>query len=150
MGDEDDQSRISKAIFLDLPGGREFADWFGRVPSFHDAEIVDLHLRRSAPSIIRIHTWHVTPSFETDKHAVVTFAFDEVVDIELEGFNRQNVISGLVLRRGTRRPERKQHYVSRSNDYELELEPSYDLCGFIRARHISIGFSSGKPKNAEI
>lgn len=50
----------SAPIFKSIPGGAELLAWFGYVPSFHDAEIIDLHLNRHGPSTLRIHVWEMT------------------------------------------------------------------------------------------
>ena len=61
--------------------------WFGQVPSFHDAEILSLHLHRKGPSVLRLHGWINTGEvgqsgyFVLDRHAVVTFTLSEVMDL---------------------------------------------------------------------
>ncbi|SON53716.1 hypothetical protein HDIA_0175 [Hartmannibacter diazotrophicus] len=96
------------AIFMDLTGGPELVSWFGVAPSFHDAEILEICLRRSDPSLIRIHTWQATGvtdkdgRMKLDKHVVVDFMLRGVVDLNLDGFNHQNVINGLQIGKETR------------------------------------------------
>src|SRR4051812_19046055 len=93
----------SAAIYREAPGGADLLSWFGQTPTFHDAEILDLHLRRDLPSLLRVHCWINTGRidedryFILDKHAIVTFALEGVMDLRLEGFSAQNVIGGLVL-----------------------------------------------------
>src|SRR5712692_434714 len=43
-----------------IDGARELHDWFGYWPSFHDAEIIRLHLNRRGSSSLVIHTWEMT------------------------------------------------------------------------------------------
>jgi hypothetical protein len=141
------------AIYHAVPGGAELVRWFGQAPSFHDAEILSLDLRRKGQSVLRLYGWINTGEvgqdgyFVLDRHAVVTFALDEVMDLQLDGFSIQNVIGGLVLRRAPDRPERRGHLGldPLPQDIEIQLEPCYGLSGLIRARAVSISFEPGKP-----
>jgi hypothetical protein len=47
-------------VYHEVPGGAELVSWFGRAPSFHDAEILSLHLRREGQDILRLHGWLTT------------------------------------------------------------------------------------------
>ena len=142
-------------IYDAVPGGAELLRWFGQTPSFHDAEILDIHLRRSGRSILRLHGWintgKVGPdrAYVLDRHAVVTFELAGVMDLQLDGFSAQNVIGGLTLRRAPGRPERHGYLALAPlpTDVEIELEPCYGLDGRIRARSVSITFEMGKPND---
>jgi Immunity protein 50 len=144
------------AIYDAVPGGAELVRWFGREPSFHDAEILSLHLRRKGRSVLRLHGWINTGAvgsdgyYVLDRHAIVTFTLEGVMDLRLGGFSVQNVIGGLILRRAPDRPERRGYLTLEPlpQDIEIELEPCYGLDGWIRARSVSITFEPGKP-NAE-
>ena len=140
-------------IYHEIPGGEELLRWFGRVPSFHDAEILSFDLRRTGQSALRLHCWIMTDKvgedgfIVLDRHAIVTFTIEGIMDLRLEGFSAQNVIFGLTLRRAPDRPER-QNYLTLSpspQDIEIELEPCYGLDGLIRARSVAITFQPGKP-----
>jgi hypothetical protein len=138
-------------IYNTVAGGAELVRWFGRVPTFHDAEILSLHLRRKRPSILCLHGWINTGEvrqdghYVLDRHAVVTFVLTDVVDLKLDGFSNQNVIGGLVLRRAPDRADRQGYFTPLPQDVEITLEPCYGLDGFIRARSVSIEFKPGKP-----
>lgn len=142
------------AIYREIPGGAELLQWFGEVPGFHDAEILGLDLRRNGQSELKIHGWIMTNeiaengSIALDRCAIVIFRFDDVVDLQIEGFNHQNVIYGLILRRALHRPERRDHLSlpPLPQDFEIELLPCYGLSGFIRARTLSITVQPGKPQ----
>ncbi len=139
-----------------VSGGPELLAWFGYVPSFHDAEIIGLHLNRTGPSTLRIHTWDVTGKVDSkgffvhEKDVVVTFTLEEIESLELEGFSHQNVIGGLELNRieaetskfgmQSIRPPRSQ-----PDFYEIVLHPCYGLAGTIRARRVSLALAPGKP-----
>ena len=146
-------SETPTGIYDAVPGGPELLRWFGQTPTFHDAEILSLELRRKGQSFLRLHGWintgQVGPDrfFVLDRHAIVTFALEGVMDMRLDGFSRQNVIYGLILRRAPDRPERRNTLSLKPlpEDIEIELEPCYGLEGFIRARSVSITFKPGKP-----
>ena len=141
------------ALYAGIPGGPELLAWFGRVPSFHDAEIVRVVLNRRAPSTLSIHAWNLTDRvdpqgyFILERHAVVTFELEDVLDVQLEHFSSQNVIFGLQLRRAAPRPDRMPYYSrdASPDDFELELDPCYGLSGHVRCRRVSISFVPGKP-----
>lgn len=75
--------------------------------------------------------------FHSEKHAVVTFTLNRIFELEIEGFNHQNVISGLTLKR----------FRSGENTvaYELQIEPIFGLSGFARAEQVSVSYIAGKP-----
>ena len=148
MANEQDQS-----IYDVVPGGAELLRWFGREPSFHDAEMLSLDLRRKGQSEFRFHGWITTDELGEDgfvvrdRHAIVTFTLEGIMDLQLDGFSIQNVIGGLILRRAPHRPER-QGYLALDplpQDIEIELEPCYGLNGLIRARSVTISFQPGRP-----
>jgi hypothetical protein len=146
----------TETIYTGIPCGPELMTWFGKVPDFHDAEIVSLTLNRRAPSILRLHGW--TTRLEEspprriilDNPAVVTFTLDDIIDLQLDGFSHQNVIHGLVLTRAPDRPDRKPFYSTPASpdDYEIQLEPCFDLDGLIRCRKVSVSFVPGEPEDA--
>ena len=144
---------LSELIYHAVPGGQDLVQWFGQVPSFHDAEILSLNLRRNGQSSVCLHGWIMTAQvcqdgqLALDKHAIVTFLIDGVMDLQLDGFSHQNVIMGLILRRAPDRPER-HGYLSQAplpDDIEIEIEPCFGISGLIRARSVSIAFEPGKP-----
>jgi hypothetical protein len=136
------------SAFSDVPGGPELIKWFGDAPSFHDAEILELSLNRSGTSTLRIHTWRTTGAvnekghFVTDKDAIVTFKFQEISALQLDGFSSQNVIFGLHLRR---LPATSATSDTEASCYEITLEPCYGLHGVICARQLSIALTPGRP-----
>lgn len=123
----------------------------GRTPSFHDGEILSLHLNRDGPSALRIHGWITTDrvgldgSLVLERHAVVTFTLRGIMDLRLNGFSIQNVIGGLILRRASDRPERRGYLALDPAPDDIELEPCFGLDGLIRARSVAITFEPRKP-----
>ena len=117
-----------------LPGADALVAWFGHWPSFHDAEILALHLNREGISSLSIHTWLMTDEtyendghkfYREDKHAVVTFQFEDIIDLELADFSSQNVISGLNID-------------SHDGFLRLTLSPCFGLAGHIDARTVAV------------
>ncbi len=82
-------------------------DVFGRFPSFHDAEVVRIVLNRAGvktrPTLdAQIHVFEMTSELKDGRyvlkhHTLVTFQFIEVDSLSLDGFNNQNVLSGLSI-----------------------------------------------------
>lgn len=82
---------------------------FGRWPSFHDAEVLRAVLDRSGaagPAFeVTIHVFEMTNDVDADgfyvqrNHTEVTLRFDDIKDLKLEAFNRQNVLAGLAVSR---------------------------------------------------
>lgn len=125
----------------EVPGGQQLLEWFdGRVPSFHDAEVLELALNREeARCSVKIHAFRMTSDvdakgfFVLDKHVVASFRLEGVANLELNDFNEQNAIYGLALSR------------TADQGFRLELDPCYGLFGFIEARALTIELEPGKP-----
>ena len=120
-----------------IDGAQELYDWFGHWPSFHDAEVVSLHMNRVGPSSLVIHTWERTNQvddrnyFILTKHVVVEFILIEVSELELGGFSSQNVLFGLDIEKF-------------DEGFRLRLAPCYGLAGTIEAKIICIRLTPGK------
>ena len=132
---------VTDSIYSQFPGGSDLVAWFNGEPRFHDAEIVSLNLQRRSESTLNIHFWTATGEvddrgyFLLDNHVVVTFAMKVVTDLEIEGFNRRNIIYGLTLQRAQERPERAPYVLGTSpQDYEIALEDCCGMSGWLRFR----------------
>jgi hypothetical protein len=146
----------TKSAYADIEGGPELLAWFGGEPHFHDAEIISLNLQRRGESMLDIHFWTSTGAvdhrgyFILDNHVVVTFVLKGVADLELDGFNHQNVIYSLSFHRAYDRPDRAPYAIGSSpEDYEIELEDCYGMGGRIRCQQVSIRLTPGKPIDAK-
>ncbi len=119
-----------------IDGAQAVLDWFGCWPSFHDAEIVELHLSRRRPSRLCILNWRVdwqvveNGYYRREKEAVVTFALDRITDLKLEEFSHQNVIGELYIEK-------------REGRVRLILAPCYGISGFIEAEAVSVQVAPG-------
>lgn len=122
-------------VLESIPGGRELLDWFGGYPSFHDAEMLRLDLNRRGASLSVSLPGRRDGSPLPD--LVVTFAFkaSDIINVSLEGFNHQNVMSGMVL---SFAPSSEPHPTLvetgvGAGDIEFEIEPCFGAFGKIRA-----------------
>jgi hypothetical protein len=100
----------------DVPvdGSEKLIETFGYWPSFHDAEVIELHLSRGDVNpdarlyvfpvlTTRLHLWELTDEVDPKGHLVqrchtlATLRFHDVDDFKMEGFNHQNAILGISI-----------------------------------------------------
>jgi hypothetical protein len=133
---------MTRSAWGAIPGGQSLLEWFGRVPRFHDAEVLDISVAAKTPSFVRIHTWIMTDKvddrgyFATDRHAVVTISFDEVTSITLNNFN---VMPGIIF---------DLEVSSTEDGFQVIWSGSYGVTGMLRAKRISVDFEPGKPERS--
>ena len=92
-----------------IVGSEKLTSIFGRWPSFHDAEIHDLHLQRGYINLltVRLHLWLMTRDIDqkgfyvSTKHTLTKMKFYDVDNFRMEGFNHQNAIFGLGIEQRT-------------------------------------------------
>jgi hypothetical protein len=127
----------------DIQGASDLVAWFGYWPTFHDAEVLDLQLERTATRcLFRVHAFRMTPEtddrgyFICDRHVVVSFECEDVTSLEIDGFNHQNALMGLELSRTS------------EGAIRLELEPAYGLGGVIEARGLRLTLAPGVPPDS--
>jgi hypothetical protein len=120
-----------------VKGSEKLLAIFGRWPSFHDAEVMEIRLSRNpkgpggkrdrrAELIARIHVWESTSELDSrgyyvlKNHTMVTVGFSDVQELKLEGFNHQNVIFGLTI---------QPVETANSNDskFHVEFDPSFGV-----------------------
>jgi hypothetical protein len=124
-----------------LPGAREFVKWFGRWPSFHDAEVMRISLDRAGESLLEIHVFQMTNEIDSKgqyvfvNHAKLRFIMYDITSCELSGFSHQNVIDDLEVTRN-------------NDDYQLRLFAIYGVDGSITAKTVVITFEPGIPKGS--
>ena len=99
-----------------IEGNEKLTSIFGYWPSFHDAEVLDVHLWRGDVQpkekqylfpvlTTKLHVWELTKEvnqqgyFVLRKHTLATLRFHDVLDLRLEGFNQQNAILELSITR---------------------------------------------------
>lgn len=90
-----------------ITGSEKLTRLYGCWPSFHDAEVVELHFWRgrmkpgdwddsNVPPVLtaKIHVFIERP---TSQHTLATLRFEDVDDLKMDGFNHQNAILGLPI-----------------------------------------------------
>jgi hypothetical protein len=121
-----------------IDGAQELYDWFGYWPTFHDAEVLRLELNRSGSSLLTVRTKEVTSEtgkkgyYVPAKNVTVEFMIEGVLDLDLNGFSHQNVISYIEVEKTT-------------NGFLVTLSPCYGLAGTIEVSKISIRLSPKEP-----
>lgn len=124
-------------------------DWFGHWPSFHDAEVLSMHLDRkpiekgSGPSLtIRVHAFEMTPEvddrgyYKLTKHAIITLEFDGVDEVALDGFNCQNVIWQLDIEETVNSDKQPVLAVSLSSSFGVRCD---FRCALARVKSVQAG-----------
>jgi len=121
-------------ITPNIPGAESLISWFGRWPSFHDAEIITLCIdRERKPSSIRIRAFTLSDRTDSDgrfireRDALVVFEFTGITLLRIEGedADTQNVISSLLIEPTT-------------EGYRLILGPSYGMAGEIIVKDLKV------------
>ena len=124
-------------IELSIAGSAKLTSIFGYWPSFHDAEVLELHFSRGdvRPSeakyefpilSLKIHLWALTKEVDSKgyfvlrNHTLTTLKFTDVGEFEMEGFNHQNAIFGLGIEQKTR-DEGPTPY------FAVDFEPSFGI-----------------------
>jgi hypothetical protein len=94
------------AVETKIENSHLVTDIFGRWPSFHDAEVLEMTLNRGERATYgpwlsaTIHVFEMTSQVENGAYVLrhnsaVNFHFRELHELELDGFNQQNVLGGL-------------------------------------------------------
>lgn len=120
-----------------IAGSEKLTKIFGYWPSFHDAEVLDLHFARghvepekgvyNFPILtLRIHVWKLTKNVDSEgylilqHHTLTTLKFRDVSDFQMQGFNYQNAVLELVLT-SQERAEGPSPY------FAVEFVPAFDM-----------------------
>jgi hypothetical protein len=125
-----------------IPGATSLIERFGRWPSFHDSEVLQMDLRRAGSSEVKIHIFEMTGdldergSYINRNHTIVTFHLIDVEVHELSGFNHQNVLSGIAIRK------------TELAEYEFDLDPIYGVGARLSAKTIGITHEARIPEGS--
>ena len=122
-----------------IAGSDKLTRIYGGWPSFHDAEVIELHHWRGQVKpgdwdetnimpilTVKIHIFIESP---TSQHTLATIRFEDVDDCRMEGFNHQNAILGLSIT-----------VQDRGKFQSGEALPPYLVVGFEPAFGISASF----------
>ena len=97
-----------------IAGSDKLTTVFGYWPSFHDAEVLELHFVRGNVQpqkgiydfpllTLRIHVWELTRDIDSagylilKHHTLVTLRFRDISDFQMQGFNHQNALMELAV-----------------------------------------------------
>ncbi len=118
-------------------------DIFGKFPSFHDAEVHQLNLVRGEtrsfnPTLfVLIHVYQMTSEVDEknryvlENHVLVEFRFSKISDLEIAGFNHQNVLQFLEI---TETSEAKEE----ETEFEVLFEGIFGVSAKFYCETISI------------
>jgi Immunity protein 50 len=114
-----------------IDGAQEVSAFFGGWPSFHDAEALQLALVRDGISklVVDVATYsdqtNEKGEYRRERQALVTFDLERIVDLQLEDFSTQNVLSSLTV-------EKSGGLVA------VMLHPSYGIGGKIVCERVRV------------
>lgn len=132
--------------FQFIEGHERVISHFGQWPSFHDGEVHRVVLDRMSRSAtgsyiptleVHLRGWIMTSEvseagpYKQQGDSVVHFLFEDIFDLEIEGFNQQNVLSSLSL---TLVPDPQRN----AQALHVELEHCYLFSGEFSARRAKI------------
>ncbi|RWQ67125.1 hypothetical protein [Mesorhizobium sp.] len=124
--------------FADIEGAQALIDWFGFVPNFHDAELLDIELLLNRSGRLRLHAFRMTDEvddkgyFILDRHVLVTLTLEEVREISLDYFDLIGIVGRLLVTKTGKR-------------YRIEWQSSYGVEGIIVAKNLRINFEQWRP-----
>jgi hypothetical protein len=130
---------MHRSILHDMPGGTALFDWFGRVPHFHDAELLEVTLSTKGSGLLRIHTWEITDNLDAhgyyvlDKHVVVTLALEGISVVDCADFD---MAPGIIFDLAITRAEQR---------FRIEWSASYGVAGSIVAKQVRVILEPGRP-----
>jgi hypothetical protein len=131
-----------------IAGSEKLTSIFGRWPSFHDAEVLELHFspRGVQPEVggdgspvvtAKIHVWEMTQEvdwrgyFVGRHHTLATLRFHGVDEFSMEDFNQQNVIFEL-------RITAKQDESGSSHRFVVDFDPAFGMGALFECIRIEV------------
>lgn len=121
-----------------IVGSEKLTTIFGYWPSFHDAEVLELHFLRGNVQpeqgiyefpclILKIHLWRLTKEVDSKgylvlrDHTLTTLKFTDVAEeFQMQGFNHQNAMMSLSL-------ERRERSEGASPFFAVTVEPAFGM-----------------------
>ena len=130
---------MEKAVTIEqLDGGDALIEWFGAIPSFHDATLLTLELRQAGDSLLRAPTFRIGPEIDAEgyfvqtKSVVVNFHIFNILEAELFEFMEAGIMDGLVV------------HVD-AGGTELSWGSSYGVYGRLKAKEVTLSFEPTQP-----
>lgn len=135
---------VHNATLVTVPGADTLiALYDGRVPSFHDADILSVQLTTQGGSALRLALPY--PTLFDRGRVIVNFEMGRILDADLDFFGTQNVVGDLFVRPAQDRPDRRNHiHKLKPGDLEIEIDPSVGLGGIIVCRGLSLTWSKDR------
>jgi hypothetical protein len=122
---------MTAAVLYEIPGGRSLIDWFGRVPNFHDADLIAINLVSNGASALSLWTWRMTDKvddqghFVLEKHIFVDIILREVTYVSLNQFDLPGIVFQLQI-------------VKSGDEFDVSWDGSYGVSGTLHAKQVSI------------
>lgn len=126
---------------------------FGYWPSFHDAEVIELTMRRRhnsdhGPCIeVMVHVFEMTNKvsstghFICEKHSMVLFLFRNVENLDLKDLNHQNALNSLSIK-AVNEPQGDRALVKVILDSAYGLDCEFE-CEFVEVTSVLPGIPDG-------
>ena len=131
---------LTSSILHGIPGGDALVEWFGCVPRFHDAEMMEVAFSSKGSVLLRIYAWRITDEIGVggycvvDNHALVTLALEGVSAIGLGDFH--DVLGTIGELEITRAGEH----------FRIVWASSEGVTGSITAKQVRINLKPGMPQ----
>jgi hypothetical protein len=121
---------------------------FGYWPSFHDAEIIELHFWRGDVDAdkkryvfpiltVKLHVWELTKEVDergyyvARHHTLATLRFYDVYEFSMEGCNQQNAIFELLI-------EQQERTDGPSPFFTVEFRPAFGMGASLRCLRVEV------------
>lgn len=120
-------------------------DIFGKFPTFHDAEVAEIILKRK-DKVERCSTFEaliIISNYRTGDRFLVNLIFKNIFGLKLENFNHQNVLGGLYITEfseeffeNTKHDKRLLGVVSEAEIEKLKCYVKFEYCFGIEAEFL--------------
>jgi hypothetical protein len=131
-----------------IQGSDKLTSIFGYWPSFHDAEVIEIHFWRGDidtdnskyvfPVLTaKLHLWEMTREVNPEgylvlhHHTLARLRFYDIDDFKMEGFNHQNAILGLSITSH----ERSE---GPSPSFDVHFDPAFGMGATFRCSSIEV------------
>jgi hypothetical protein len=138
-----DNWHTDPALFASLPGGDAVLEWFGFVPTFHDATLERLDISKGSVTL-GLKAFRMTKEvdaeghFALDRHALVTITLSGVSGLSLTG-DASTIIFELRIRRtSSNASDWPSCGGPEEGDFEVDFTSSYGLYGQLFSRSLAL------------
>lgn len=119
------EDKAHEAVLRELVGGPEVEAFYGYITQFHDAEIDELRLELSQPSLMRLRYWRYENGLIADRQ-LVSLKMRRIYDVQLCDLEPYSIIYSLRFSR-TDNP-----------GITVTIESTLGVGGSIRAEELSL------------